>query len=152
MRILIALLCGVALVQAAPGVSPCSLVTKAEVQSAVGGATVSEGSLNPHNKMVCDFKIGASGSNLNVMLAPAAPGDNAARTAAELKKRRINAETVAGFGDSAYTSSPGYGMQQLGVYKGSHHVIVTVMLFGSPDAKVKGVAQAVMRKALARVP
>lgn len=136
---------------AAAGGNPCSLATKAEVEAAVGSA-VSAGTLNPHNKLVCDFKIGASGSSLNILLTSAAPGDNAARTVAELKKRRIAAETVAGFGDSAYASSPGYGMQQLGVYKGSNHVIVTVMMFGSPEAKVKAVAQAVMRKALTRTP
>jgi hypothetical protein len=43
-------------------------------------------------------------------------------------------------------------MQQLGVYKGSNQVIVTVLLMGSPEAKSKTVAQAVMRKALVRVP
>ena len=38
-------------------------------------------------------------------------------------------------------------MQQLGVYKGSNHVIVTVLLFGASDVKSKTIAQALMRKA-----
>jgi hypothetical protein len=135
----------------APGLSPCALLTKAEVQEAVG-APVSAGVLNTTNKSVCDFKVGDAGSNVSIMLTAKAPGDSAEKTVAALKKQKISAEVVPGFGDSAYASSPGYGMQQLGVYKGSKHVIVTVLVFGAPEAKSKTVAQAVMRKALARVP
>jgi hypothetical protein len=86
------------------------------------------------------------------MLTTKAPADSAERTVAELKKRKMSAEVTPGFGDSAYASSPGYGMQQLGVYKGSNHVIAAVLVFGAPEAKSKAIAQAVMRKALARLP
>jgi hypothetical protein len=134
-----------------PGLSPCALLTKAEVQEAVG-SPVSEGVVNAINKSVCDFKVGDTGSTVGIMLTAKGPGDTAERTVAELKKGKISAEVVPGFGDSAYASSPGYGMQQLGVYKGSNHVIVTVLVLGAPDAKSKTIAQAVMRKALARVP
>jgi len=132
------------------GLSPCALVNRAEVQEAAGGS-VSDGVLNQNNKVVCDFKAGDAGV-VSVMLTAKSPGDTAEKTVAELKKRKINGEVVSGFGDSAYASSPGYGMQQLGVYKGAHHVIVTVMLFGEPEAKSKAVTQKVMRKALTRVP
>jgi hypothetical protein len=127
------------------------LLTKAEVQEAVG-ATVSEGAVNANNKSVCDFKIGDAGSVLNIMLVAKGPGDSGEKTVAELKKRKVIAEVTPGFGDSAYAASPGYGMQQLGVYKGSHQVLVTVLLLGAPEAKSKTAAQAAMRKALARVP
>ncbi len=156
MRLLTALFCmsfflGLALAQPSkPGLSPCALLTKAEVQEAVG-APVSEAALNMTNKSVCDFKVGDAGS-VSIMLTAKGPADSAAKTVAELKKRNISGEVVPGLGDSAYASSPGYGMQQLGAYKGSHQVIATVLLFGSPEAKSKAVAQAVMRKALARVP
>jgi hypothetical protein len=157
MRLLTALmsmsvLLGPAVAQPAkPGLSPCALLTKAEVQAAVG-SPVSEGAINPTNKSVCDFKAGDTGSAVSIMLTAKAPGDTAEKTAAELKKRKIGAEVTPGFGDGAYSSSPGYGMQQLGVYKGPNQVIVTVFLLGAPEAKSKTVAQAVMRKALARVP
>ncbi len=157
MRLLTALLCtsvflGTAAAQPPKaGPSPCALLTKAEVQAAVG-APASEGVINTTNKSVCDFKAGDTGSTVSVMLTSKAPGDTAEKTVAELKKRKIDAEVTPGFGDSAYASSPGYGMQQLGVYKGSSHVIVTVLLLGSPDAKSKAVGQAIMRKALARIP
>jgi hypothetical protein len=154
MRIVIALICVLFLagsVQAqADKAGPCGLVTKAEVQEAAGAA-VSDGAVNPRNKAVCDFKAGAAGV-INITLTPKAAADSADRTVAELKKRGIQAEVVKGFGDSAYASSPGYGMQQLGAYKGSSHVIVTVMLMAAPEAKAKAATQAIMRKALTRVP
>ena len=133
-----------------PGLSPCILVTKAEVQAVVG-APVSEGAINKTNKSVCDFKIGDAGSVASIMLTAKGPADTAEAMVAGLKKQKISAEVTSGFGDSAYASSPGYGMQQLGVYRGSNHVIVTVLVFGAPEAKSKTIAQAVMRKALARL-
>ncbi|MCX6627780.1 MAG: hypothetical protein NTW28_09150, partial [Candidatus Solibacter sp.] len=108
--------------------------------------------VNANNKSVCDFKVGDAGSIVNIMLTSKSAADSAEKTVAELKKGKISAEVTPGFGDSAYSSSPGYGMQQLGVYKGSKHVIVTVLLLGAPDAKSKTAAQAIMRKALPRVP
>ena len=133
-----------------PGLSPCALATKAEVQAAVG-APVSEGAIHTTNKSVCDFKIGDAGSVVSIMLTAKGPADTAETMVAGLKKQKISAEVTPGFGDSAYASSPGFGMQQLGVYKGSNHVIVTVLVLGAPEAKSKAVAQAVMRKALARL-
>ena len=129
---------------------PCDLVTKAEVKQAVG-AEVSEGKPNPHNKAVCDFKIGDTGSVLNVSLTDKTSADTAERTVTELKKNKIAATVVAGLGDGAYSSSPGYGMQQLGAYKGSKQVIVTAMIMGAPEAKVKAIIEKVMRKALAKI-
>jgi hypothetical protein len=106
--------------------------------------------VNATNKSVCDFKGGA-GSLVSVMLAPKGPADTAEKIVSELKKRNISAQTVPGFGDGAYASSPGYGMQQLGAFKGSNQVIVTALIMGAPEAKSKAVTQAVMTKALAKV-
>jgi hypothetical protein len=115
----------------------------------VSGGTVSGGVINSLNKAVCDFN--EDGTIINISLTPKAAAHNAERTVAEWKKRNIKAETVQGFGVSAYVSSPGYGIEQLGVYKGGSQVIVTVMLIGKPEVKAKEVAQAIMRKALKRV-
>src|SRR5579871_3790829 len=133
-----------------PTTGPCSLLTKAEIQEAVG-TPVSDGAVNAINRTVCDFKVDAFGSAVSVLLTGKIPGDSAEKTVAELKKQKISGQVVSGFGDSAYVSSPGFGMQQLGVYKGSSHVIVTVLLMGAPDSKSKAVAESVMRKALVRV-
>ena len=134
---------------AAPG--PCDLVTKAEVQAAAG-APVSDATVNKINPRFCDYKLGATGSAVSVMLTDKSPADSAARTVEALKKSKINAELVAGVGDGAYRSSPGYGMQQLGAFKGSKHVIVTALITGSPEARSKAVTDAVMKQALAKVP
>ena len=87
---------------------------------------------------MCDFKLGGTGSLVSILLTSRGPVDSAEKTVAELKKNKIAAETVAGIGDSAYAASPGYGMQQLGVYKGASHVIVTVFLVGAPRGQVQG--------------
>ena len=100
------------------GSGPCALLTKAEVQEAVG-APVSEGVVNATNKSVCDFKVGDAGSAVSIMLTAKGSGDTAERTVAALKKQKIAAEVTPGFGDSAYASSPGYGMQQLGAREGA---------------------------------
>jgi hypothetical protein len=143
--------CFQATAQNAPaGQSPCALVTRAEVQEAAG-VSISEGALNKTNKLVCDFKAGATGSLVSVLLTTKGPADSAARTAAELNKQKIAATVVTGIGDGAYAASPGYGMQQLGAYKGTKHVVVTVFLMGTPEAKAKATAEAVMRKALTRI-
>jgi hypothetical protein len=157
MRILTVLLCTPALFglvaaqSTKPGSGPCALLTQAEVQAAVG-APVSDGVINKTNQAVCDFKAGATGSTVGIMLTRKSAADSADKTVTALKKSNIKAEAVPGFGEGAYSSSPGYGMQQLGVYKGGSHVIVTVLIIGAPDAKSKTIAQTVMRKALARVP
>ena len=133
-----------------PGLAPCALLTKAEVQEAAGAA-VSDGVVDPRNKLICNFKIGDTGSSISVLLTTKGPGDSAEKTVAELNKRKMSGAVAAGIGDSAYFSSPGYGMQQLGAYKGSRHVVVTVFIMGTPEAKAKAIAEKVMRKALTRL-
>ena len=147
----VALLSNFAVAQPAkPGLTPCALVTKTEVQEAAGVA-VSDGAADPTNKSICNFKIGGTGSAVTLLLTNKSPSDSAEKTVAELKKRKMNGAVVVGIGDGAYTSSPGYGMQQLGAYKGSKHVVVTVFIMGAPEAKAKAAAEKVMKKALARL-
>jgi hypothetical protein len=147
--ICIPVLCLAAMAQAKlPG--PCSLLTAADIQQVAGG-TVSEGTPNKLNPSVCDYKM-AAGSILNVTVTAKGPADSAEKMVSELKKRSIAAEIVAGIGDSSYASAPGYGMQQAGAYKGSNHVIVTMLLAGAPEAKAKAMAQTLLKKAIAKLP
>ena len=132
------------------GPGPCALLTRADVQEAAG-APATEGAVNASNKTVCDFKVGGAGV-VNVALAARGPADTAAKVVEELKKRKIAAELAPALGKDAYASSPGYGMQQVGVFKGSSQVIVTVLLFGAPEAKSRQTAEKLVAKALARVP
>jgi hypothetical protein len=142
-------LCLAATAQVKPA-APCSLLTAADIQQVAGGA-VTEGTPNKLNPSVCDYKM-AAGSILNVTVTPKGPADTAEKMVSELKKRNITAEVVAGIGDSSYASSPGYGMQQAGAYKGSNHVIVTILLAGAPEAKARTTAQTLLKKALTKVP
>jgi hypothetical protein len=130
--------------------SPCALLTKAEIQEAAGVA-VSEGAVNTTNKAICDYKVGTGGSLLNISLTPKGPADTPEKVVAELNKRKMPAQVLTGLGDGAYTSSAGYGMQQVGAYKGAKHVIVTVLIFGSPEAKSKAIAERVARKAVSKL-
>jgi hypothetical protein len=85
------------------------------------------------------------------MLHELGPDDSAEKTMAELKKRKIDTQPVSGIGERAFFARPGYGMQQLSAYKGSKCVIVTALIMGAPEAKVRGIIQALARKALARL-
>lgn len=129
---------------------PCTLVTTDELKEAVG-ADVTGGTVNPNNKSVCDYKVGTMGSILNISLTRKGAADSAKKMVDELQKRKIKSELVNGLGDGAYASSPGYGMQQLGVYKGHQHIIVTGLLAGTPELKVKAILEKVMRKAITRL-
>ncbi len=135
---------------AKPVSDPCALVTKAEMQEAIG-KPVTATQINSINKAVCDFTIGQLGAAANVMLVNKAPGDSPEKVVAEMRKRKKEAETVSGLGDGAYIADGGYGMRVLGVYKGSKHALVTLLLPGVPVPKVKAIAEQVIRKALARL-
>ena len=142
-------LCLAAMAQTKPP-APCSLLTAAEIQQITGGA-VTEATPNKLNPSVCDYQM-AGGSILNVTVTAKGPADSAEKMVSELKKRNIKAEVVAGIGDGSYASAPGYGMQQSGAYKGSSHVIVTVLMAGTPEAKAKTTAQTLLKKAPTKVP
>ncbi len=128
---------------------PCSVLTKAEMQEA-SGLTVSDGVVNSSNKLVCDYKAGAAGV-INIMFTGKAPGESAQKVVAELGKRKINAQVISGIGDGAYASAPGYGMQQIGAFKGAKHVVVTVLVMGAPEAKAKAIVDKVARKAVGKL-
>jgi hypothetical protein len=128
---------------------PCSLLTKADVQQATG-MTSTEGKPNPNNATVCDFKAGDTNA-VGIMLQNVAPGDSMERTIAELKKRKIETTPVSGIGDKGYFASPGYGMQQLSVYKGSKFIIVTVFFMGMDQAKSRTVAEKLAKAAVPRM-
>jgi hypothetical protein len=128
---------------------PCGLLTKAEIQEAAGIA-VSDGTVNANNKLVCDYKSD-TGAVVGILLTDKGPADSADKVVAELNKRKMKAEVAPGIGDGAYYSAPGYGMQQYGAFKGSKHVVVTVMMFGAPEAKARSAAEKLARKAVAKL-
>lgn len=133
--------------------NPCSLLTRAEVQEAVG-APVLAGEIEKENQTVCTFKVGNTGSMVSIRILSREPGDNAEKQVAELKELKINAAVTSGFGDSAYTvksQGAGPGLQELDAFKGAYHVGVSTFLKGAPEAKHVAVNQALMRKVLAKL-
>ena len=147
--VIVLVLCSVGAASLIAAGGPCALLTKAEVEAA-SGLTVADGVVNTTNKSVCDYKVGA-GPGIGIMLVDKNASESAEKMVAGLAKSKIPARVVNGIGDGAYASSPGYGMQQFGAFKGSKHVIVTVMLIGSPEAKAKEAAEKVLRKAVGKL-
>lgn len=138
---------GATLATAAPGA--CGLLTQAEIKEVVGKAA-SPGTIAPENKALCSYTLDG-GSMFNITLTAKSALDSPERAVTEFKKHKMPAEVVTGIGDGGYATSPGLGMQQLGVYKGSNHVIVTLLVMGAPEAKVKAMNQALMKKALSKL-
>jgi hypothetical protein len=135
-------------VQAQKKLDACTLVTKADVQEAVGG-TVADPQPNKTNPAVCDFKTGTG--NVSFMTQAAGGSDAADKLVGELKKRKIPVAEVKGIGDRSFFVSHGYGMTQLNTYKGPHYIILTMMLPGAGEEKQKAASEKLMKKALAKL-
>jgi len=139
-----------AVAQATAGrVDTCRLVTKAEVQLAVG-LPVADPKPNASNPALCDFKVGDYGV-VGFAVQPNRPGETPDRIMSELAKRKIQPVEVKGIGDRAFFTSPGYGMVQLNTFKGSNYAIITLMVPGASQEKVKAAAEQLMKKALLKL-
>ena len=146
-------LAGASAVCGADAGSSCTLLAKAEIQSAVG-QNVGDGKLNaranPAVGQPCEYKVGDYGA-FSILNKTAGPGETADRTMAELKKSKIAVSDAPGIGDRSFYSSPGYGMVQLNTFKGSRYLIITLLVPGAAEAAQKNAAAQLMRKALARL-
>lgn len=138
-----------AIAQQPKKLSPCTVVTKAEVQEAVGGGgTVADPQVNKLNATVCDFKVGDFGIlNVTVPAVVTSP-DN---FLAQAKRSKLTPVQAPGIGDRSFYTSPGYGMAQLNTFKGGSYVIVTVMVPGADEPMNRAIAAKVMQKALPRM-
>src|ERR1035441_5238891 len=103
-----------AAVPAAATLEPCSVIAKGDVEQVVG-KPVGEGKLNAINKSICEFNIDEMGSAISFMLTPRSLEDTVDKLLAEMRKRKIHAEPLAGMGDGAYRAVS-YGMRQAGAY------------------------------------
>lgn len=139
--------------QAAQPLDSCSLLTKAEIQD-VFGQSVGDGKLNtkanPMGGIPCEYKVGASGV-FSMVFKQAAPGENADKVTAELKKMKIAVSEAPGIGDRSFFSSPGYGMVQLNTFKGKSYLIITMLVPGATEAAQRAAAEKLIRKALTRI-
>jgi len=131
----------------------CTLLTKSEIQAALG-QPVGDGALNTKaNPLVgqpCEYKVGDYGA-FSILVKTTGAGETADRVMAELKKQKIAVSEAAAIGESSFFSSPGYGMFQLNTFKGSRYLIITMMVPGAKDAVQKSAAEDLMRKALKKI-
>jgi hypothetical protein len=132
---------------------PCSIFTKAEIQS-VTGKTVSDGALtgskNAEAGAPCQYNLGGGGI-FSIVSKAAAAGENADRVKEELKKRKIAVTDAPGIGDRSFYSSPGYGMVQLNTFKGNQYLIITLLIPGMQEAAQKKAAATLMNMALKKI-
>jgi len=147
-------LTGVAAAEGAQKIDACTLLTKVEIQAAVG-QNVGDGKLNakanPAVGIPCDYVVGDYGA-FSILIKTTGPGETADKTKEELKKMKIAvADASSGIGDSSFFASPGYGMIQLNTFNGSNYLIITIMVPGATDATQKTAAEKLMRTALTKI-
>ena len=144
---------GLAAAQGTQKIDPCSLLTKAQIQTAVG-QNVSDGkpnaNANPAVGAPCQYVIGDYGA-FSILVKSVGPGETADKTMAELKKMKMAVSDAPGVGDHSFFSSPGYGMLQLNTFKGSWYLIITMLVPGATDAAQKTAAETLMREALTKI-
>lgn len=151
--VLILAFTGTGLAQEAQKIDACTLLTKAEIQAALG-QEVSDGKLkttaNPLVGQPCEYKVGGYGV-FSILVKTAGPGENAEKVSAELQKHKIAVSDAGAVGDQSFFSSPGYGMIQLNTFKGDKYLIITMLVPGAAEAAQKSAAEKLMLTALAKI-
>jgi hypothetical protein len=150
-----AVLCftGVAAAQGAQKIDACTLLTKAQIQAAVGqnvGDGKPNANANPAVGTSCQYVIGDYGS-FSILIKAAGPGETADKMMAELTKMKIAVSDAPGIGDRSFFSSPGYGMLQLNTFKSSKYLIITMLVPNATEAAQKVAAEKLMREALTKI-
>jgi hypothetical protein len=142
---------GVAAAQGAQKIDACTLLTKAQIQVAVG-QNVGDGkpNANPAVGASCQYVIGDYGV-FGIVVKPVGPGETADKMMTELKKMKIAVSDAPGIGDRSFFSSPGYGMLQLNTFKGSRYLLITMLVPGATEAAQKTAAEKLMREALTKI-
>ena len=134
-------------------IDPCSLLTKAEVQEAIG-QPVKDGKPNTKaNAAVgipCEFGIDPYGA-VSILAVEATPSYAPDKVMASLKKMNIAVTDAPGFGDRSFFADMGYGMLQLNTWKGVHYLILTLSVPGATEAQQKAAAGKLMAKVLGRL-
>lgn len=144
---------------AAAGVSgdtaadPCSLLTPAEIQAAVGKpvqAGAPKVRRNPAAGADCTYVVGDSGS-LNLLTRPRPSRETPEQVKADFAKMNLTATDAPGVGDGAFFISPAPGMVQLHAFTASRSLLMTLLVPGLNEDGQKAAAEKLMRLALDRV-
>ena len=143
--------------QTPPGIAkkidPCSLLTKVEIQEALGNP-VQDGKLstkaNPAVGLPCEYVVGDYGV-FSILVKPLGPGETPAKILAELNKMKMKTAEASELGDKSFFLFPGYGMVQLNTFKGPYYVIITLMVPGLSEDAQKSPAEKLMKKVLPKL-
>jgi hypothetical protein len=144
---------GVAAAQGAQKIDACTLLTKAQIQAAVGqnvGDGKPNANANPAVGASCQYVIGDYGV-FSILVKTFGSGETADKMMAELKKMKIAVSDAPGIGDRSFFSSPGYSMLQLNTFKGSRYLLITMLVPGATEAAQKIAAEKLMREALTKI-
>lgn len=144
---------GIAAESEEPKKDACTLLSKDEIQAAVG-QDVSESTLNPNSGPAvgkpCQYVIGATGA-FSIFVKTVGAGETADKTVAALNEMKIATTPVPELGDSSFFSSPGYDMIQLNTFHKSNYLIITIMVPKAAEADQKAAAVTLMRQALSKL-
>ncbi len=132
---------------------PCSLLTPAEIQAVVGKpvkAGTPKVQSNPLAGANCTYVIGDFGS-LNILVKPLQMGETPAIYKAQFAKMKMAPVDLAGVGDAAFFTSPGYGMVQLHSFQAGRYALITLLVPGSDEKVVRPMAEKLMRMVVSRI-
>jgi len=132
---------------------PCSLLTLAEIQAAIGNP-VKAGTPKIHSNPLaganCTYVVGDFGS-FDVLVKPLQSGETPAAIKAQFAKMKMKPVDLPNVGDSSFFTSPGYGMTQLQTFKGSKYILFTLLVPGAKESDQQVAAAKLMRKLLTRI-
>ncbi len=135
------------------GKAPCSLLTQAEIQEAIGKpveAGKPNGVVNAAAGSSCDYRIPPYGT-FSLLVKPLGAGETPDRILAAFQKRKAKVTVVPGLGDQSFFLNPGYGMIQLNSFKAGSYLLITMMVPGSTEDAGRAIAVQLMKKVLARL-
>lgn len=140
-------------IAAEKAIDPCSLLTLAEIQEALG-QPVQAGKLNagvnPAVGSNCNYIVADYGS-FNVLLKPLGYSETPERIKAQFTKMKMNPVDLPNVGDSSFFTSPGFGMTQLQTFKGSKYILFTILVPGAKEPAQQAAAAKLMRILLSRI-
>mgnify|MGYP001078649548 CR=1 FL=1 len=133
-------------------VDPCALLTKEEIQEALG-KPVGDGKpntkANPSVGIPCEYVVGDYGA-FSILVKPLGPIETPDKIQSMLAKMMKTAD-APGIGDKSFFAFPGYGMVQLNTFKASRYLIITMLVPGATEPAQKNAAKELMLKALTRI-
>jgi hypothetical protein len=142
-----------ALFSAEKAFDPCSLLSPAEIQ-AVAGKPVKPGTpkvqSNPLAGADCTYVIGDFGS-LNVLVKPLQRGETPEVFKAQFAKMKMTPSDVAGVGDAAFFTSPGFSMVQLHAFTSGKYVLITLLVPGLKEPAERPMAEKLMKTVVSRI-